>query len=67
MKGSQPLLPFFFDRIELKLGTSILFSRILERPDINKRPFFGLIGRDQSGQWLAARGRGGGLALWLRH
>jgi len=28
-----------------------------------RMPFFALIARDPSG-WLAARGRGGGLALW---
>jgi hypothetical protein len=28
-------------------------------------PFFALIARDSNG-WLAARGRGGGLALWQK-
>jgi hypothetical protein len=27
-------------------------------------PFFALIARNSNG-WLAARGRGGGLALWI--
>ena len=29
-------------------------------------PFFALIAMEERGQWLSARGRGGGLALWLR-
>ncbi len=67
LKGSQPLLPFFFERIELKLGQSVLFRRLLEVPEERNRPFFALISIDDSGQWLAARGRGGGLALWLKN
>ncbi len=66
LKGSQPLLPFFFERIELKLGTSVLFSRSLSIPDEKDKPFFALIAMGDSGIWLSARGRGGGLALWLK-
>ena len=66
LKGSQPLLPFFFERIELKLGSNVLFSRSLDIPDEKNRPFFALIAMEENGEWLAARGRGGGLALWLK-
>ncbi len=66
VKGSQPLLPFFFEFIELKLGRSVLFSRSFDLPDEKNRPFFALIAMGDKGCWLSARGRGGGLALWLR-
>ncbi len=66
LKGSQPLLPFFFELIELKLGDSVLFKRALEIPDEKNRPFFALIAMGDGGSWLSARGRGGGLALWLK-
>ena len=64
--GPQPILSFFFERIELKLSDSVLFSRLLSIPDEKNRPFFGLIATGNSGQWLSARGRGGGLALWQK-
>ncbi len=66
LKGSQPLLPFVFERIELKLAKKVLFSRLLELPGKKNRPFFALIAMEESGKWLSARGRGGGLALWLK-
>ena len=66
LKGTQPLLPFFFERIEIKLGDRILLSRTLDLPDEKNRPFFALIAMEDSGRWLSARGRGGGLALWLK-
>ena len=66
LKGKQPLLPFFFEKIELKAGSRILFSRSLEIPEENRRPFFSLIAMEKNGQWLSARGRGGGLALWIK-
>ena len=66
LKGVQPLLPFFFERIELNLGTNSLFSRSLQIPIQKDRPFFALIALNERDQWLAARGRGGGLALWSK-
>ncbi len=66
LKGSQPLLPFFFERIELNLGKNVVFSRSLNIPQENQKPFFALIGIGKNGKWLSARGRAGGLALWLK-
>ncbi len=66
LKGIQPLLPFFFDRIEIKLGTNVFFSREIPKPEEKEQPFFSLIAIDQCGEWLSARGRGGGLAVWLK-
>ncbi len=66
LKGRQPLLPFFFECIELHLGEKLLFRRILDIPDEENRPFFSLIAMKDDGKWLSARGRAGGLALWLK-
>jgi len=66
LKGSQPILSFFFKYIELKLGEKVLFKRLLEMSDEEKNPYFVLIAMDSDRKWLSARGRGGGLALWLK-
>ena len=66
MKGKQPLLAFYFNCIEFKAASNVLFSRSLEIPDENDRPFFALISMEENGYWLSARGRGGGLALWVK-
>lgn len=63
LQGSRPLLLFSFERVELRLGGRVLLQRSLPAPAARRMPFFALIHRDRSG-WLAARGRGGGLALW---
>lgn len=72
LKGRRPLLVFWFDRLQLKLGSIALVDRAISKPETTKLPFFALIGRGEEAdgeglaarQWLAARGRGGGLALW---
>ena len=66
LKGSQPLLPFFFERIALSFASRVLWSRPLDEPEEKERPFFALISMAPNEEWLAARGRGGGLALWLK-
>ncbi len=66
LKGSQPLLPFYFKTIDLSLSERVLLSRSINQDDIKEGPFFAFIGIGENGQWLAARGRGGGLALWLK-
>ena len=66
LKGKQPLLPFFFNLIELKADSNMLFSRSLDEPEEKKKPFFALIAIEKNGAWLSARGQGGGLALWLK-
>lgn len=63
LQGRRPLLLFSFDRLELSLAGRLLLQRELPTPPERRQPFFALIHRDPSG-WLAARGRGGGLALW---
>ena len=65
LNGKQPLLLFFFECIELKAGSSVVFSRSLKIPDEKDRPFFALISMEKNSKWLSGRGRGGGLALWI--
>jgi hypothetical protein len=69
LEGRRPLLGFGFERCRLRAGERDLFSRSLPAPDPRRRPFFALIGMGAApagSTWLAARGRGGGLALWCR-
>jgi hypothetical protein len=67
LRGTRPLLVFCFRTIRLTLASHLVWSLTLPDPTQRKEPFFALIAcqRTQGGKrWLAARGRGGGLALW---
>ncbi|MFM7675612.1 MAG: DCC1-like thiol-disulfide oxidoreductase family protein [Synechococcus sp.] len=70
LTGRRPLLRFGFERLELVWspagsGERVLLARALPPPPSPQRqPFFALIAAEDN--WLAARGRGGGLALWRR-
>ena len=66
LERKQPLLPFSFDCIQIKLASLTIFKRSLPSPDHKKRPFFALIAIDSNSKWLSARGKGGGLALWVK-
>ena len=66
LERKQPLLPFSFECIEIKLASLTILKRSLPAPDQKKRPFFALIAIDPNGKWLSARGKGGGLALWVK-
>ena len=63
LRGRQPLLMFRFEQMEITLGNFSLLKRKIPSPKSGREPFFALISRSSEG-WLAARGRGGGLALW---
>jgi hypothetical protein len=63
LEGRRPLLSFAFTELRLSLGGRLLLQRHLPAPSPRRMPFFALIARHPCG-WLAARGRGGGLALW---
>ena len=67
LEKKQPLLPFYFNCFQIKLGSLIILRRSLPTLERKKRPFFALIAIDSNGKWLAARGKGGGLALWERN
>lgn len=70
LEGKRPLLLFRFERLYLALGAWRPLDRPLPQPlpfgqqRAGELPFFALIGGGASHGWLAARGRGGGLALW---
>jgi len=64
LERKQPLLPFYFDCIYIKLASLTILKRSLPIPEQRKRPFFALIAIDSNAKWLSARGKGGGLALW---
>lgn len=77
LTGRRPLLRFWFQRWQLRLAGRPGLGGSLARPAERSLPFFALIGvGSESGgggesvsegnAWLAARGRGGGLALWRR-
>ncbi|MDC0316016.1 hypothetical protein OAL32_03760 [Synechococcus sp. AH-551-G15] len=63
LNGKRPLLTFHFDSLTLRIGGIVLLKKALPTPDQKRTPFFALIERNPDG-WMAARGRGGGLALW---
>ncbi len=62
LAGPRPLLWFGFDHLQLRFGSQVLLQRALPPAAAQRQPFFALIGKGPG--WLAARGRGGGLALW---
>ncbi|WP_216904364.1 hypothetical protein [Synechococcus sp. CCY 9618] len=72
LQGRRPLLMFGFDRVQVRLAGRVLIDRSLSPPAPRRMPFFALIGTARPAAsapveppgWLAARGRGGGLALW---
>lgn len=72
LQGRRPLLLFRFLRLQLRVGGQALLDRPLpaDAPfsslPVAGLPFFALIAADPEGSWLAARGKGGGLALWQR-
>ena len=66
LKGNQPLLLFFFNLIELKSGSNIIFSRSLEEPEEKEKSFFALIALEENCKWLSARGQGGAVVIWLK-
>ena len=66
LERKQPLLPFSFNYIQIKIASLTILNRSLPTMDQKKRPFFALIAIDPDRKWLSARGKGGGLALWLQ-
>ncbi len=64
LERKQPILTFYFDCLQIKLGTIVVLKKSLPIPVKQSRPFFALIAMDNDAKWLSARGKGGGLALW---
>tara|TARA_B100000579_G_C22549260_1_gene718995 strand:- start:121 stop:747 length:627 start_codon:yes stop_codon:yes gene_type:complete len=66
LKGKQPLLAFFFNRIELKSGSITLLSRSFKELEEKEKSFFAFIALEQNGKCLSARGQGGAVIIWLK-
>jgi hypothetical protein len=69
LKGRRPLLLFSFTQAQVCCAGRPLLNLTLPTPAPGRQPFFALIASDRipaGSRWLAARGRGGGLALWVR-
>ena len=66
LKGTRPLLPFFFENLIINFGNFTLVNKPLKKPEEKQMPFFSLIAISKENNWMCARGRGGGLAIWLK-
>lgn len=75
LQGRRPLLLFRFEQLRLRLGPWLCLDRPLPGPGDGAvaggrskgLPFFALIATGSTAApWLAARGKGGGLAIWRR-
>ena len=66
LKGTRPLLPFYFKKINVKIGSFSIIEKVLEKTEEKKRPFFSLIGISKENNWMCARGKGGGIAIWVK-
>ena len=66
LKGSRPLLLFFFENLVINIGNFTLLKKNLKKPEKNQMPFFSLISINKKNNWMCARGRGGGLAIWIK-
>ena len=66
LKGSRPLLPFFFENVLINIGNFNLVKKTLKKPEEKQMPFFSLIAIGKEKNWMCARGRGGGLAIWIK-
>ena len=66
LERKQPLLAFSFNFIQIQIAKLTVLKRSLPATDYKKRPFFALIAIETNGRWLSARGKGGGLALWVK-
>ena len=66
LKGKRPLLPFFFENLIINIGNFTLVNKPLKKPEEKQMPFFSLIAINKENNWMCARGRGGGLAIWIK-
>ena len=66
LKGLRPLLTFYFEELQIGIGSIPIFIKELKKPEVKKMPFFSLVGICTNNNWLCARGKGGGLAIWVK-
>ncbi len=62
----RPLLAFYFEKLKISISSFPVFNKELKKPEEKKMPFFSLVGISTKDNWLCARGRGGGLAIWVK-
>jgi len=66
LKGKRPVLFFYFNKVVISISKLNILKKDIKKPDTKKLPFFALIALGEDNKWLSARGKGGGLALWIR-
>ena len=66
LKGERPLLIFYFEAINLKFGKITIFKNSFKKMQEKQMPFFSLISIEKDRRWLCARGKGGGIAIWVK-
>ena len=66
LKGLRPLLTFYFEELKISISNFPIFNKKLKKPEDKKMPFFSLVGISAKDQWMCARGKGGGLAIWIK-
>ena len=66
LKGIRPLLVFYFEELKISISSFLIFNKEFKKPEEKKMPFFSLVGISNKDNWLCARGRGGGLAIWFK-
>jgi len=66
LKGLRPLLAFYFEELKISIVNFPIFYKEFKKPEDKKMPFFSLIGISTKDKWMCARGRGGGLAIWIK-
>lgn len=66
LKGKRPLLPFFFENLKINIGNFTLVNKQLKKIADKKMPFFSLVAINKDDSWMCARGKGGGLAIWIK-
>tara|TARA_Y100000589_G_scaffold308994_1_gene326036 strand:+ start:687 stop:1184 length:498 start_codon:yes stop_codon:yes gene_type:complete len=66
LKGNRPLLYFYFKNLYIQISGFNIINKTLKEVELKKMPFFSLIAIDKTKKWLCARGKGGGLAIWIR-
>ena len=67
LSSKQRILRFYYESIDIRVGNNNIYSHRLKIPDNKDMPFFKFIGSSESEGWLSARGRGGGIAIWIRN
>ncbi len=66
LKGKRPVLFFYFNKVIISVSKINIIKKDIKKTDTKKLPFFSLIALGENNDWLCARGKGGGLAIWIR-